>query len=103
LGPPPLFEARLELLEPDVEFKPSLDPDVPGGFYDIIKGLMDDVFNMATLISRVASDVGQPHYLVSILSIAARDAVANRYIPQVVCTLSIGTIHGGTYLLSFKH
>ena len=49
----PLFEAQMELLDPDIVFAPSLDPSDEKGFTALIKGLIDDVMNMATLIERI--------------------------------------------------
>lgn len=49
----PLFEAQMELLDPDIVFAPSLDPSDPKGFTALIIGLIDDVMNMATLIERI--------------------------------------------------
>ncbi|KAJ8736094.1 hypothetical protein PYW08_006750 [Mythimna loreyi] len=49
----PLFEAQMELLDPDIVFAPSLDPNDPKGFTALIKGLIEDIMNMATLIERI--------------------------------------------------
>jgi dynein heavy chain len=50
----PLFDAKLELCEPDIIFQPSLDVNMVVNFYDIMVGLVDDLFHMATLVPRVA-------------------------------------------------
>ena len=52
-NPPPLFSAEMELCEPDIIFRPSLDRKIHNNFYDIILGIIDDIFNMAKLIPRV--------------------------------------------------
>ena len=52
-NPPPLFSAELELCEPDIIFRPSLDRKIHNNFYDIMIGIIDDIFNMAKLIPRV--------------------------------------------------
>lgn len=57
----PLFEAQLELLDPDMVFVPSLDPTAEKGFTALIKGLIDDVLNMATLIERIDKQKGQSY------------------------------------------
>ncbi|CAH1639911.1 unnamed protein product [Spodoptera littoralis] len=49
----PLFEAQLELLDPDMVFVPSLDPSDEKGFTALIKSLIEDVVNMSTLIERI--------------------------------------------------
>lgn len=49
----PLFEAQLELLEPDLVFSPSLDPNQEKGFTAMINNLIEDILKMSTLISRI--------------------------------------------------
>ena len=41
LIPAPLFTARLELCEPDLVFKPSLDRDMADNLYDICIALLE--------------------------------------------------------------
>ena len=62
----PLFEARLELQAPDMVFVPSLDFNVTGGFYDMIEGIMNDVYHQATLVKRLALYMEHDHYQVRI-------------------------------------
>lgn len=69
-SPPPLFEARLELQEPNLIFVPPLDdtsnssdPNCPRGYPVIVKNLIDQVVKMATLIPRISSQgKDAPHY-----------------------------------------
>lgn len=49
----PLFEAQLELLEPDMVFCPSLDPNEENGFMSMINKLIQDILKMSTLIQRI--------------------------------------------------
>ncbi|CAG9581720.1 unnamed protein product [Danaus chrysippus] len=49
----PLFEAQLELLEPDMVFCPSLDPNEEKGFMSMINKLIQDILKMSTLIQRI--------------------------------------------------
>lgn len=49
----PLFEAQLELLEPDMTFSPSLDPNEEKSFTAMINKLIEDIFRMSTLITRI--------------------------------------------------
>lgn len=49
----PLFQAQLELWDPDMVFCPSLDPNDEKGFMALIKSLIDDVLKMAGLIERI--------------------------------------------------
>lgn len=51
----PLFEAQLELLDPDMVFSPTLDPNDEKGFTALIQSIIDDVLKMASLIERIDS------------------------------------------------
>lgn len=53
-GLAPLFEAQLELREPELVFIPSLDPATPGCFTSVVEGLINDIVKMASLIPRIA-------------------------------------------------
>lgn len=52
----PLFESRLELLDPDLVFVPSLDPDDPKGFINLLTVLIEDISKMSSLIVRLKQD-----------------------------------------------
>nr|CAD7405001.1 unnamed protein product [Timema poppensis] len=54
-GLAPLFEAQLELRDPDLVYVPSVDPDDPDGFISLVKGLTSDIIGMADLVPRVSS------------------------------------------------
>lgn len=43
-------------------FHPSLDYGMADGYYDLVDGLVGDVYKQASLISRLASHNGLPHY-----------------------------------------
>ncbi|KAL9897380.1 dynein heavy chain at 93AB [Glossina fuscipes fuscipes] len=49
----PLFEARLELVEPNLIFIPSLDPEDRMGFNNVLIELIRDIMKMASLIKRL--------------------------------------------------
>lgn len=49
----PLLESRLELLDPDLLFTPSLNPDDPNGFNQILNNLINDIIKMTSLIPRI--------------------------------------------------
>ena len=59
-----LFEAHLELQVPDMVFNPSLDYGMADGFYDLIDGLVGDIYKQASKINRLAAHSGQDHYQV---------------------------------------
>ena len=54
LCPAPLFTARLELCEPEVIFRPSLERKMAGNLYDIWSSLLEDIYTMADLLPRLA-------------------------------------------------
>ena len=49
----------LELQAPEMVFIPSLDFNVPDGFYDLVDGLVGDIYKQASLIKRLAAHSGQ--------------------------------------------
>uniref|UniRef100_A0A182IVR3 Dynein beta chain, ciliary n=4 Tax=Anopheles atroparvus TaxID=41427 RepID=A0A182IVR3_ANOAO len=49
----PLFESRLELLEPHLVFVPSLNPNDVNGFNALLAGLVNDITYMSSLIPRL--------------------------------------------------
>ena len=50
-----LVEIRLELSEPDIIFRPPVDQNLTGNFYDQVEGYVEDVFQMCSLIPRIAT------------------------------------------------
>lgn len=49
----PLFESRLELVEPNLVFVPSLDPEDSMGFNNMLIELMRDIMKMGSLVKRL--------------------------------------------------
>jgi dynein heavy chain len=79
-GLAPLFEAQLELREPDLVFTPSLDPAAPGCFTGVVEGLINDIVKMASLIPRIALCHETASYEVlhyRLLSVASKSDVLN--------------------------
>ncbi|KAJ8415860.1 hypothetical protein AAFF_G00404170 [Aldrovandia affinis] len=58
----PLFEVQMVLSPPMITFRPSLDRDVGDGFYDMVEGLLGDVFRMSAQVKRVAAHLGMHNY-----------------------------------------
>jgi hypothetical protein len=54
-----LFTASLELAEPEIIYRPSLDVKMTNNFYDIVTSIIDDIFSMAGLVPRVAGGEGR--------------------------------------------
>uniref|UniRef100_A0A7M4EWH0 Dynein axonemal heavy chain 9 n=1 Tax=Crocodylus porosus TaxID=8502 RepID=A0A7M4EWH0_CROPO len=63
-GLAPLFEVQLDLVKPDLVFQPSLDPGANDGFYDIIEGLINDIYRISSLVPRLTEHSIFPHYQV---------------------------------------
>ncbi|XP_069510616.1 dynein axonemal heavy chain 9 [Ambystoma mexicanum] len=58
----PLFEVHLDLAMPDMIFRPSLELGANEGFYDMIEGLINDIFKISSLVPRLAEHSNFPHY-----------------------------------------
>ncbi|GCB69230.1 hypothetical protein scyTo_0001016 [Scyliorhinus torazame] len=58
----PLFEAQLDLISPDLVFRPSLEIGPNDSFYDMADGLINDVFKISSLVPRLAEHNTFPHY-----------------------------------------
>lgn len=63
-GLAPLFEAQLDLQPPDMIFRPSLEFGAVDGFYDLVEGLVNDVYRIASLVPRLTEHSAFPHYQV---------------------------------------
>lgn len=50
-------------------FIPSLDIGIADGFYDLVDGLVGDIYKQASGIERLAKHSGQPHYQVLVNSL----------------------------------
>ncbi|NXO51687.1 DYH9 protein, partial [Aramus guarauna] len=61
-GLAPLFEVQLDLVIPDLIFRPSLEPGTNDGFYDMVESLLNDVYRISSLVPRLAEHSGFPHY-----------------------------------------
>lgn len=59
----PLFEIRMELDSEGLTFHPSLEVGSQRGFLALIEGLVNDIYNVARLIPRLAK--GKVNYKVS--------------------------------------
>ncbi|KAF7658249.1 hypothetical protein LDENG_00015570 [Lucifuga dentata] len=58
----PLFEAHLLLNSSGMTFAPSLERDAGDGFYELIEGLVGDIFKTSVNISRVAAHLSTESY-----------------------------------------
>lgn len=60
----PLFEIQLRLDVPDIIFCPSLDFGASNNFSVLFESMINDVYRVASLMSRVAEHCSSPHYQV---------------------------------------
>ncbi|XP_045149226.1 dynein axonemal heavy chain 9 [Echinops telfairi] len=63
-GTTPIFETQLSLAPPELVFCPSLESGVKGGFYDLVEGLLMNIFRIASLVPRISPQDHAPHYQV---------------------------------------
>lgn len=60
----PLFEAQLMLTSSGMVFVPSLERDAGDGLYELIEGLVGDIFKTSVNINRVAAHFSSETYQV---------------------------------------
>uniref|UniRef100_A0AAR2IKN0 AAA+ ATPase domain-containing protein n=1 Tax=Pygocentrus nattereri TaxID=42514 RepID=A0AAR2IKN0_PYGNA len=58
----PFLEARMELSGSEIVFRPSMDPHAGDGFYELVEGLLADVFKMSAQVKRVAPHLDMEDY-----------------------------------------
>ncbi|KAL6489651.1 hypothetical protein MHYP_G00033920 [Metynnis hypsauchen] len=58
----PLLEAQIELSSSEIVFRPSMDPHAGDGFYELVEGLLADVFKMSAQVKRVAPHLDMEDY-----------------------------------------
>lgn len=63
----PLLEAQMVLNTSEIVFRPSLDIGAGDGLYELVEGLLQDVFQMSTQIKRVAPHLDMKDYQVNII------------------------------------
>ncbi|KAM6281322.1 LOW QUALITY PROTEIN: dynein axonemal heavy chain 11 [Porphyrio hochstetteri] len=63
LNPAPLTQARIILNGTEIQFKPYLDKEAAGGFYDLKDELKGNIF-VSAQVKRVAAHLGSEHYRV---------------------------------------
>ncbi|XP_056405417.1 dynein axonemal heavy chain 9 [Hyla sarda] len=69
-GLSPLFEVQLDLVIPDMVFRPSLDLGISDGLYDIVEGLINDIYRISSLVPRLSKTSTFPNYQVDMEDMA---------------------------------
>ncbi|CAM4557085.1 unnamed protein product [Lepidochelys kempii] len=95
----PLFEVRLDLVIPDLVFHPALDPGANDGFYDMVEGLLNDIYRISSLVSRLAEHSVFPHYQADMEDMGDLADMRHSLMERVQNTMS--TCNG--YRNSFDH
>lgn len=63
----PLFETRLVLSSSSgMVFQPSLERNAGDGLYELVEGLLGDIFKTSLYVKRVAANLGMDSYQVPI-------------------------------------
>ncbi|RLV89556.1 hypothetical protein DV515_00014816, partial [Chloebia gouldiae] len=65
-GLAPLFEVQLDLVIPDLVFRPPLDPGTNNGFCDMVESLLQGIYHISSLVPRLAAHSGFCHYQPSV-------------------------------------
>ncbi|XP_065180851.1 dynein beta chain, ciliary-like [Sycon ciliatum] len=63
----PLFEAKMELIQPSIVFTPELEANsqqtsASGSFFDLVDGLVQDMFKQCSLFARIAPHLENSSY-----------------------------------------
>ena len=61
----PLFEAQLQLKGNEMAFVPSMNYGTTDGFYELLEGLVNNVYTQGSLIPRVAANLKEHNYQVT--------------------------------------
>ena len=97
--PSPLFSAEMELCEPHIIFRPSLDRKIHNNFYDIFLGIIDDIFNMAKLVPRVHKRKGAAsNYLDTVTNHQELRGLKEELIKRVEAVMEKANDRKNTYL-----
>ncbi|KAF0872636.1 DYH9 protein, partial [Crocuta crocuta] len=96
-GLPPLFEAQLHLVIPDLVFCPSLEYGAKGGFYDAVKGLVASIFGISALVPRLSPQHGSPHYQVDLEGMAHLASMRSAFLDRVQSTMALCSGYRNTF------
>ncbi|CAK8676513.1 unnamed protein product [Clavelina lepadiformis] len=80
---PPLFQAHLELNAPDMVFRPSLDYGAGDGFYEVVEGLIRDMYKMASLTPRLLKDGESEDYQAEMEDMADLSDLKNEILERI--------------------
>ena len=95
----PLFDIKLELCEPEIIFKPSLDPKISNNFHDICQGILDDIFLMAKLVPRIYQAKSKDeNYLELVNNHAELTKLKEEFMGRVDLNIERANIKKNTYL-----
>ena len=83
-SPLPLFATSLQLSDPEIIFQPSLEKHIVNNFFDLAVDVVDDIFNMASLIPRIGKQKNAgKDYLDAVRKHAELKVLKDDYITRV--------------------
>ena len=94
----PLLQATMELCEPNIIFKPSLDLNIQNNFYDVCLNIIDDIFNMGSLVKRVAQTSGDANYLKICYAHPELNSLKDQFINNVKQVMDMANTKKDTFL-----
>ena len=93
-----LFDVKLELCEPDVIFKPSLDIKIQNNFRDICESILDDIFSMADLVPRISNNSDSDSYLGYVKQHKELMALRTQFMARIDLSIERANIKKATFL-----
>jgi len=97
----PLFEAALELQAPDLVYRPSLDSKDDGdSFYELIDGLVDDIYRQSSKVARLATHIaesGRENYQPDLEDMQELTEMRQRLMEQITAVMNKAGEHRLTY------
>ena len=91
-----LFDVKLELCEPDVIFRPSLDVKMINNFRDISESILSDIFTMAELVPRISN--AESDYLEYVKEHKELMALKTEFMARVDLSIERANIKKNTFL-----
>ena len=96
-SPSPLFCSNLELYSPSIIFKPALDRKICNNFFDLMDDIVEDIFQMAALVPRIAKNLGD-NYLETVKSHEELQSLQALLIARIEKAAEKANIQKDTYL-----
>ncbi|XP_062965627.1 dynein axonemal heavy chain 9 [Cynocephalus volans] len=96
-GLTPIFEAHLSLATPELVFYPSLESGVKRNFYDIVEGLVNNIFRISSLVPRLSPQNSSSHYQVDLEGLADLARMRSTLLDRVQRVMALGCSYRNTF------